>query len=50
MGTQISHHQSQVGHEADESRAKRAEGGGMGWFQTTLTDYFRLFLQLVSEN
>lgn len=25
MGTEISYHQSQVGHEADEQRAKRAE-------------------------
>lgn len=36
MGTEISYHQSQVGHEADESRAKRAEeeggGGGRGSF------------------
>ena len=28
MGTEISYHQSQVGHEADESRAKRAEEEG----------------------
>lgn len=25
MGTEISYHQRQVGHEADESRAKRAD-------------------------
>ena len=31
MGTEISYHQSQVGHEEDESRAKRAgEEGGRG--------------------
>lgn len=31
IGTEISYHQSQVGHEADESRAKRAEEV-MGYF------------------